>query len=283
MVTRRETAELNGHTDTVLSIVFSPDDTWVLTASADGTARVWDARTGEQVLAVQEGHEARVRAVWSPDGNRFLTVARTAEVWDARSGRKLATFSGLNRAYCASFTSDGSPILPFGDGRQAHIMDVSAGEARMIFGGHQKPIYAMAFASDREWLATASLDKTAKIYEVATGRELAAMKGHRRGVFSLGFSPDTRRMVTGGADRTARIWDTATGRELLMLEARTQAVNAVSFLPDGRRVMIFSSGGQVQLRDAYDWTLTREQIERQRLEAYREFVAGDAETLDTER
>src|SRR5580658_3739076 len=42
-------AVLSGHTDQVRSAAYSPDGTRIVTASADRTARIWDARTGAQL------------------------------------------------------------------------------------------------------------------------------------------------------------------------------------------------------------------------------------------
>jgi WD40 repeat protein len=56
-----------------------------VTASHDGTARIWDARTGRQ-LAILEGHFRGVRsAAFSPDGSRIVTASfdGTARIWDA--------------------------------------------------------------------------------------------------------------------------------------------------------------------------------------------------------
>ena len=43
-------ATLKGHTDSVLSAVFAPDGDRILTASADGTARLWEAFPTSQAL-----------------------------------------------------------------------------------------------------------------------------------------------------------------------------------------------------------------------------------------
>ena len=56
------------------------------TASADGTARLWDVRTGQPLLTLQ-GHTQGVYGVaFSPDGTRLATASRdkTARLWDAR-------------------------------------------------------------------------------------------------------------------------------------------------------------------------------------------------------
>lgn len=68
-------ANLHGHERWVYSAVFSPDGARVLTASDDGTARLWDAATGKEI-AVLRGHESGViSAVFSPDGRRILTAS----------------------------------------------------------------------------------------------------------------------------------------------------------------------------------------------------------------
>ncbi|MBP0003533.1 MAG: hypothetical protein J7642_07405, partial [Cyanobacteria bacterium SBC] len=54
----------------------------LVTASDDGTARLWDSQGNE--LAVLEGHQDWVRsAQFSPDGERLVTTSydRTARLW----------------------------------------------------------------------------------------------------------------------------------------------------------------------------------------------------------
>ena len=60
----------------------------MLTASEDGTARVWDARTGEPVGKPLEHQGAVNSASFSADGSRVVTASadETARVWDARTG-----------------------------------------------------------------------------------------------------------------------------------------------------------------------------------------------------
>src|SRR4029079_18490237 len=79
--------KLEGHTGDINSVAFSPDGRFVVTASADGTARVWDAATGKTVAALR-GHSKSVHtASFSPDGKFIVTASddATVRLWDANN------------------------------------------------------------------------------------------------------------------------------------------------------------------------------------------------------
>jgi WD40 repeat protein len=74
---------LRGHEEGVMFAVFSPDGDWVVTASADKTARVWRA-DGQGEPVVLRGHEDAVTsAAFSPDGEWVVTASldKTARIW----------------------------------------------------------------------------------------------------------------------------------------------------------------------------------------------------------
>jgi hypothetical protein len=65
---------LHGHTDSVLSVVFSPEGTRLASTSADSTVKVWEATTG-QLLHTLTGHNDMVSSVaFSPDGTRLASA-----------------------------------------------------------------------------------------------------------------------------------------------------------------------------------------------------------------
>jgi WD40 repeat protein len=69
--------QLKGHSKAVGSAAFSGDGKRVVTASDDGTARIWDAESGREI-AVLKGHALLMSSgAFSGDGKRLVTAA-----WD---------------------------------------------------------------------------------------------------------------------------------------------------------------------------------------------------------
>lgn len=75
---------LAGHGARVWSATYSPDGKRIVTASADKTARVWEAETGRQVAELKGHGDIVWSATYSPDGKRIVTASadKTARVWN---------------------------------------------------------------------------------------------------------------------------------------------------------------------------------------------------------
>src|SRR5580704_11477978 len=82
---------LDGHTDLVYAVSWSPDGKTLATAGFDNTVRLWDAASRKQIRQY-EGHTKIVMAVAiSPDGRQILSAGNdnTAKLWDYPSADAL--------------------------------------------------------------------------------------------------------------------------------------------------------------------------------------------------
>ncbi|MGO9514732.1 MAG: protein kinase domain-containing protein [Steroidobacteraceae bacterium] len=246
-------AVLSGHGGHVISAAYSPDGTRIVTASADKTARIWDARTGRE-LTVLSGHGDSVEsAAYSPDGSRIVTASddKTARIWDARTGRELAVLSGHgDNVESAAYSPDGTRIVTTSYDKTARLWDARTGRELAVLSGHGDSVYSAAYSPDGTRIVTASYDKTARVWDARTGAQLTVLSGHGDSLESAAYSPDGARIVTASDDKTARIWDARTGAQLAVLSGHGDRVNSAAYSPDGTRIVTASYDKTARIWDA---------------------------------
>ncbi|GAB4193674.1 MAG: hypothetical protein OHK0022_08800 [Roseiflexaceae bacterium] len=236
---------LAGHTGPVVSAVWSPDGSHILTASQDGTARLWKA--DGTFLSSLHGHTGPVvSAVWSPDGSHILTASQdgTARLWKA-DGTFLSSLHGhTGPVVSAVWSPDGSHILTASRDGTARLWKAD-GTFLSSLHGHTGLVYSAVWSPDGSHILTASWDGTARLWK-ADGTFLSSLHGHTDVVWSAVWSPDGSHILTASRDGTARLWK-ADGTLLASLQSHTGPVNSAMWSPDGSYILTASSDGMARL------------------------------------
>jgi WD40 repeat protein len=107
---------MNGHTDSVQSVAFSPDGTRIVSGSSDWTIRLWDAATNQPIGRPMTEHTGAVLSVaFSPDGARIVSgsVDDTIRLWDAATNQPIGPpFTGhTDFVSSVAFSPDGTLIV----------------------------------------------------------------------------------------------------------------------------------------------------------------------------
>ena len=229
-----------GRSARVFSAAFSPDGRRIVTGSTEGTAKVWEAASGRELLTLKGHNDWVLWAAFSPDGQRIVTASedQTAKVWDAASGTNLLTLRGhANEITSVAFSPDGQRIVTGSTDETARVWDAASGKQLHKLTGHSDGVWPVAFSPDGQRIVIGSRDTTATVWETASGTRLLTLKGHSGTVDSVAFSPNGQRIVTGSDDGTAKLWEAATGRELLILKGHKGGVTSMAFSPDGQRIV----------------------------------------------
>ena len=163
---------LGGHSGEVRAVAWSPDATHILTGSQDGTARIWDATTGENTLTLT--HDGWVIAVaWSPDGHHILTGSQdgTARIWDATTGANTLTLTHDGWVSAVAWSPDATHILTGSQDGTIRIWDATTG-ANTLTLTRDSSVSTVAWSPDGHHILTGSSNGTARIWDATTGEQV---------------------------------------------------------------------------------------------------------------
>jgi WD40 repeat protein/serine/threonine protein kinase/Flp pilus assembly protein TadD len=180
----------------------------VVTGCMDERARVWDVKTGQEVLAFR--HTSPVAyARFSPDDRRVVTVTLdgAARLWETADSRQpLATLQHRGMVTHASFSPDGA------------------------------------------CMATTCQDQTARLWDGVTGAPLTPPLQHRTALIGAAFSPDGRRLITLTEEGAAQVWDVATGRSISPPRLLGDVEMRDAFIPKRKYVLAFEGNWEQLVR-----------------------------------
>lgn len=190
-VTGRQIRLLEGHSNMVNSVHWSPKGKILASGSDDYTIRLWEAATG-RFLQELKSHLGRVDSVaWSPEGKLLCSGSwdKTIKLWDAENAEIIRTLKG-----------------------------------------HKNTIYSVAWSPSGNYIASGSKDKTVRIWDAITGQDQYVLEGHTAIVVSVSFLDSGRMLVSLGENGEVILWRTDTWTEVLHLEGVRSAGDLLSNL-----------------------------------------------------
>jgi WD40 repeat protein/energy-coupling factor transporter ATP-binding protein EcfA2 len=232
---------LRGHTDQVMSVVFSPDGKLLASGSADHSIMLWDITTHQPVGQPLSGHTKAVTSIaFSPDGSILASGSEDNSVllWDVKMhegiGQPLVGHSGPVNS--VAFSPDGNWLASGSEDGTVILWDVKTHEPiGQPLVGHSSPVNCVAFSPDGNLLASGSDDRTIILWDLNTHTPLGPpLSGRAGSVYSLAFQPDGTTLASGSNDNTIILWDVNTREPIDQpLKGHFGRISSLAFSPDG--------------------------------------------------
>lgn len=214
--------DLPKHRGFVTSIAISPNGKLLATGCDDEFARLIDLRDGSLARTLAHLGDPVTNVLFSSDGKWLATAAGdesrvtrpgVARLWEVESGDLIRTFDGPTKfATGVQFAEDNSKLLVSSADEKTYVFDLKTGQPLHFFGGHSRPVNAIAVSSNSQIAITGSGGRAQGkneliVWRIADGNILALVDGHQAKVSALTLSPDGKTVVTAGYDNAVRLWD----------------------------------------------------------------------------
>ncbi len=221
-------ALLNGHTDVVLSLAFSPDSRFLVSGGGDFNALLWDMA------------ESKATALNSTAKAKALDAILSGHTDDI---------------YAVAFTADSQRVVTGSFDHTLRLWQVSDGKLLATLTGHTDKVYSVAISPQQDIIASGSWDYTIRLWDGQTGRFIKTLANQGTKVGSLSFSPDGQYLVSGvgtkGIGNDCYVWSIPDGQEIVIYREHDNVVIATAVSPDGRWVA--TGGGSNQ--EIHLWSL----------------------------
>ena len=190
-------------------IALNPANTILATASKDGTVRLWDLTT-KQELAPLVGHDERsLDVAFHPDGKLLASTGwdGTIRLWDVATHEPVTVLRGHTKLiWRVAFSKDGKLLASGSNDQTIRIWDVQTHTCISVIPTGSI-VYAVSFSPDGKRLAAGCRDNSIRLFDVASHEQVAELHNHTDYVHAVDWSPDGTRLISGSGDFTARIWD----------------------------------------------------------------------------
>jgi WD40 repeat protein/serine/threonine protein kinase/energy-coupling factor transporter ATP-binding protein EcfA2 len=270
---------LTGHTDNLLDVAFSPDGRLAVSASRDGTLRVWNITSQEELHRYNVGMPTGTVDI-SPDGNLIAIAEGWSEghLWvfdtNTRELVQMIPGPGLGVAPGAiAFHPNGRYVLVGAEdvagrsgARKLILWDIDTNEMRWDLEGHDTYLRSVAISPDGRLALSGSqaLEDDAVIegelilWDLETG-QIVLRFDNEQDITCIEFNAAGNLAITSSAfSRNATLWDIETGEALRVISDQPGFVLSVVFGPDESTIITATHEGNV-----VEWDLeTGEELRR---------------------
>jgi WD40 repeat protein len=230
--------EFTGHRDWVIDARFTADGQKLVTASRDGTARVWDVASGQQLAVLQSTGGNVYGAAVTPTGNTVaVTSATTVGLYrlDERLNERLLRTATPGSMNDALFLPGTTAVAAAGQDGRVTIWDTTSSAIIATLTGPTARIQAIDVDTSGTYMAAATNDGTVWVWDWRKGA-LVAHRNVKGTASDVHFDPAGKKLVIAGGSVT--LWPWQSPEQPQVLSHFPDDATAAAFSPDGQYIAV---------------------------------------------
>jgi len=191
----RCSSEIQGHTEAILTVSFSPEGRYLASGSGDTTTRLWDL-TSESPEFTLEGHKSHILAIsWAPDSKKICTGCKSGQLrlWSPKTGKQIGKVMTGHKQWITGIAweplhHDGScrRFISSSKDTNAIIWDAVKQVKLITLSNHQSSVTSVVWGG-QGLIYTGSQDRVVSVWR-PDGTYCRALRGHAHWVNSLALN-----------------------------------------------------------------------------------------------
>ena len=256
--TGKQTMILEGHTDLVEEIQYSPDGVWMVSASWDKTIVLWYIPSGTAFKTLK-GHNEKVHsAVFSHDMTKIVSASddftcRIWELWELKNSTNYPIIgpiidlkvSDSTRINSVAFNPNGKMIATGAGDNLIRLYDTK-GNLLQELSGHSKPIRKLIFCPNQPELLSYSDDGMIILWDYKHNQTKLLLEGYMQVVNDIAYSNNGKYIFSCSDDKTLQVWERSSGKQLRVVELGC-VYECIAVSPDDSFVIAGSSDSNIYL------------------------------------
>ena len=242
---------LEGHTNQINSVAFSPNGQILASGSDDWTFKLWNIRQQQHIATLEhitDRTRSQVKAVaFSPNGQTLATAGIHVKLWDVSTQNEIATLHHDEYVWGLAFSPDGQ-LLATGDSvGSVKIWNVQKKQIVARLNAHSNIVGSVKFSPDGRTLASAGNAGTINFWDTSNWELLGTLPNNGT-IFTIDFSSDGKTLAATGYE-TVNLWDAESGGKIVSLTGHTDWVRGVAFTPNGNAIASGGDDGTVRVQN----------------------------------
>jgi len=158
---------LEGHTDTVKTVLWAPPTApyTLVSAGGDGVIRIWDLKSGSAVNSITVGSPITSIALTRDFKYLISTAGKTVSFWDPITFQEVKKHTFKYAVHTAALSDNHNVFVAGGADFWVHVYDFNNGEELDTHKGHHGPVHCLKFSPSNKAFASGSEDGTIRIWQ----------------------------------------------------------------------------------------------------------------------